>query len=162
MTLDSDGQQRFVVVVGFGPVGRHVADRLEKTGVRCRFIELNEATCRKHVPQRDMICGDATDSAVLRTAGIERADAVILTIPDDKAMVRACRAIKAIAPNVTLVVRARHLSQGLLARTEGADQVVVEEIAAAELLADLVQHRLADPRSATTPETAGEDGPAKK
>src|SRR5690606_7629264 len=134
----------FIVIVGFGPVGRTVAERFERSGARCRIIELNPETVRKQTERnRDIVHGDATDPAVLRAAGVEQADAVVLTIPDDQAMVRACRAVRTVAPSVFLAVRANYLSQGMLARAEGADQVVVEEIAAAESMANLVQENFA-------------------
>lgn len=144
MALDADSRGPFLVIVGFGPVGRTVADRFERTGARCRIIELNPQTVRRQLEcSRDVVCGDGTDPAVLRAAGIERADAVVVTIPDDQAMVLACRAVRAVAPGVFLAVRVTHLSQGMLARAEGADQVVVEEIVAAESMANLLQQQFA-------------------
>ncbi len=143
MECDTDEAGRFIVIVGFGPVGRVVADRFERLGARCRIIELNTETVRKQAERsRDIMHGDATDTEVLRAAGVEHADAVVITIPDDAAMVRACRAVREVAPDVFLAVRASYLSQGMLARAEGADQVVVEEIAAAESMANLVQEKL--------------------
>lgn len=144
MAPDADFSEPFLVIVGFGPVGRAVADRCQRSGARCRIIELNPQTVRRQIEcSRDVVCGDGTDPGVLRAAGVERADAVVLTIPNDQAMVLACRAVRAVAPGVFLAVRVTHLSQGMLARAEGADEVVVEEIVAAESMANLLQQQFA-------------------
>ena len=58
MECDTDEAGRFIVIVGFGPVGRVVADRFERLGARCRIIELNTETVRKQAERsRDMVPG---------------------------------------------------------------------------------------------------------
>src|SRR5262249_40988225 len=68
------------LIAGFGPVGRAVADRLEKAGVSIAVIELNPRTVeRQALLGRRVVYGDASNPEVLASAGLLMADAVILT-----------------------------------------------------------------------------------
>ncbi|MEM1329822.1 MAG: cation:proton antiporter [Planctomycetota bacterium] len=145
-----------VLLAGFGPVGRAVAHRLELMGCRWTLIDLNPETIeRQRKLGRDALYGDVTNRLVLESAGIEQADAVLIAIPDDAAMLMAVRAVRAANPRVKIFVRASVLSKGLLARQAGADDVVVEEVAAAEIMARDVTRLLGD-RNGDRTDAAGE------
>lgn len=127
---------RSVIIAGFGPVGRALAQRLEIRGVPYTIVDLNTATIeRQRKLGRNAIFGDVTNTNVLHSAGFEHADAVVLTIPDDEAMLRAVRTIRGESADVLIAVRANVMSKGLAARQAGADVVTVEEVAAAEAMA---------------------------
>ena len=85
---------------------------------------------------------------MLETAGIHHADAVILTIPDDEATLRACRAIRQLAPKVFVGARTTSLSRAIAVTDLGADHVTVEEVAAAQDMARQVMKRLESRRAA--------------
>ncbi len=141
LTEDDDRQR--VIVAGFGPVGRAVVDRLTAAGVACTIIELNPATVDAQTKLgRRIIFGDASNEAVLESAGVERAEAVILTIPDDEATLRACEMIRRLAPTTFIAARANFVSRGMLASGLGADLVTVDELAAAEIMQREVIDRL--------------------
>jgi Kef-type K+ transport system membrane component KefB len=126
---------RNVIIAGFGPVGRTLADRFSVAGVPFTVIELNPKTVeRQTVLGRPVIYGDVTNAEVLESAGIRHADAIILTIPDDEATLRACKAIRAIAPDVFIAARTNFLSGKFVAHQLGADLVVVEELATAQAM----------------------------
>lgn len=132
-----------VIIAGFGPVGRACADRLDKAGVRYTIIEMNPRTVKTQAALgRSIVYGDATNPHVLESAGLETARAVLLTIPDDEAMVRACRAIRSINPEVFVAARSSVLSRALEAKSVGANLVMVDEIAAARAMADQVVEEL--------------------
>ena len=125
-----------VIIAGFGPVGRAVAYRLDLAEVPWIVVDLNPQTITRQTKLgRHAIFGDVTNQEVLETAGILRAKAVAITIPDDEAMLHACRAIRTIAPGVRIAARANIMSSALLARTIGADDVTVGEVATAEAMA---------------------------
>ncbi len=125
-----------VIIAGFGPVGRAVAYRLDLAEVSYIVVDLNPQTITRQTKLgRRAIFGDVTNPEVLETAGIRRAVAVAITIPDDEAMLHACRAIRAVAPDVRIAARANIMSSALLAREIGADDVTVGEIATAEAMA---------------------------
>jgi len=131
------------VVAGYGPVGRAVADKLVGEGVPVTIIELNTKTVRaQRGLGRSIVYGDVTNPEVLESAGVAEADAVLLTIPDEDAMLRACKAVRAINENVFIAARAGVLSRGLMAKELGADHVTVEELATADAMANQVLEQL--------------------
>lgn len=134
---------RYVIIGGFGPVGRAVAEALGPTGATYTVVELNTATVHSvRAEGRKAIYGDVSNSHVLESAGIEHADALVLTIPDEDVILRAAQAAREAHPGVLIVARATFASQAALARTLGADLVVVDEIAAAKAMRDRVINRL--------------------
>lgn len=132
-----------VVIAGFGPVGRNLAERFAKLGVPITIIELNSTTVRKQSTLgRAIVYGDVTNPEVLESAGVAEAEAVIITIPDEDAMLRACSTVRRLAPNVFLAARTNYLSTGLRAKAAGADHITVEEIATAEAMSQEILDRL--------------------
>ncbi len=124
-----------VIIAGFGPVGRSLAERFAKMGVPITIIELNSTTVRKQSTLgRAIVYGDVTNPEVLESAGVAEAEAVVITIPDEDAMLRACASVRRLAPNVFLAARTNYLSTGLKAKAAGADHITVEEIATAEAM----------------------------
>jgi CPA2 family monovalent cation:H+ antiporter-2 len=147
---EAAGPPAHVIVAGYGPVGRAVAQRLELLGDRVVIIELNPATVRKqeHLG-RHVVYGDAGNPEVLESAGVHEADAFISTIPDDEATQRAILAVRHESKSIFIAARASFLSKGLQARQLGADHVTIEEIATAEAMAEQV-HREFVKRKAET------------
>lgn len=142
---DDHGQRPRVVITGYGPVGRACADRLDAMGVPFSIIELNPKTVRRQsLLGRRIIYGDATNPEVLISAGVPEAEAVLITIPDDEAMLRSCLACRLLAPGAFIAARAGLLSHGLRARELGADHITVSEVATAESMAGGVIARLTD------------------
>ena len=147
------------LVVGYGPVGRAVADRLDLNGVPLAILELNPRTVQKQrALGRTMIYGDATNEEVLIHAGVERASAVVITVPDDDAAIRASAAVRRLNKTVYLAVRTNVLSRAMRAREAGADHVVVEEIEAADTMAREVVEALKVREAARLDANAGGEG----
>lgn len=133
------------VIAGFGPVGRELYTRLDRAGFDCTIIELNPDTVRRQRGLgRRVIYGDAANPGVLEEAGVETADAVLLTMPDHNAMLAACRLVRASAPEAFVAVRSGFLSRGMQATALGADYVAIDEIAAASVMADEVCSKLGE------------------
>lgn len=139
----TEHQGHHVIIAGFGPVGRAVADRFDVRGTFYTVVELNPSTVlRQKKVGRRVVYGDITNVEVLESAGIHSADAVILTIPDEDAVLRACQVIRSIAPDVFISARTAFLSQAFRAQQLGADHVVVEEVATAQSMEREVVARL--------------------
>lgn len=127
---------RYVIIAGFGVVGRALADRLRVAQVPMCVVDMNRQTVEtQRALGRRAVYGDVSNPEVLEAAGIEHADAVMLTIPDDEATLRACEAIRRIRADVYIAVRTSFLSKAMEATMLGADQVIVEEVATAETMA---------------------------
>lgn len=126
---------KLVVIAGFGPVGRTLADRLAVARIPVRVIELNPRTVEKHVAfGKEFFYGDVTNIEVLERAGVGHADAVILTIPDDETTIKAIREVRAMAPHAYIAARTAFLSGRFVAQQFGADHVTVEEVATAQAM----------------------------
>lgn len=132
-----------VVIAGFGPIGRHVAQQLERKGVPITVIELNPSTVRRQTTLgRTIVYGDVANPEVLESAGVRHAEAVIITVPDEEAVLKACRVVRELSPSVFIAARMSFLSQALRAKEFGADYVTVEEIATGDLMARDVLDRI--------------------
>lgn len=132
-----------IVIAGYGVVGRAVATRLLDMGIPWLVVELNPSTVRRqHALGHTIVYGDISNPDVQESAGLGRAEAVILTIPDDDAMIRACQGIRAQYPNIFIAARTTFLSRAMQATQAGANHVTVEEIATAEAMAKQVIEEL--------------------
>jgi CPA2 family monovalent cation:H+ antiporter-2 len=136
-----------VIIAGYGPVGRTLADELAERNIPITILDTNPQTVRTQQSLgRAAVRGDATDPDALHAAGIRRAGALAITIPDAATAIDACAVARSLAPDLYIIVRTSHLSQATRAIQNGADSVTVEEIAAAEALARTVRERMLLPR----------------
>lgn len=134
---------RLAVIAGYGPVGRLVARQLEKAGFEIAIIELNLDTIERQLDlDKRVVFGDVTEEATLKKAGIDRADAFIVAIPDENAALAACTLARRLRPQLFIAARTNFLSKGLLCQQAGADYVVVEEVVTAMAMRDAVVGRL--------------------
>lgn len=124
-----------VIIAGFGPIGANIAERFRRLEIPHTVIELNPTTVRRQTRLgRSIIYGDVTNPEVLESAGVREADAIIVTIPDEEAMLRACEVIRRLSPTIFIAVRTNFLSRAIMARDRGADHVTVEEMETAQAM----------------------------
>jgi voltage-gated potassium channel Kch len=137
------GPTRRAIIAGYGVVGRAIADHLEIQNVPFTIIELNARTVETQQGLgRSVVFGDIGNPEVLEHAGIREVDAVLLTIPDDDAVMRACQMIRVLAPHVFIAARTTYLSTAFQASAAGADDVTISEVATAEAMVKRVLSRL--------------------
>jgi voltage-gated potassium channel len=79
------------IICGLGDTGRYAVQELHKTGTPFIVIESNEENVKRFHEQEDgkyrevlYVAGDATDAAVLDSAGLDRAQGVIAAVANDK------------------------------------------------------------------------------
>jgi len=79
------GSELFVVIVGCGRLGCHVASQLSRAGHGVVVIDCDEDAFNQLAPEFSgfRVEGDATELAILRQAKTDRADLVIATTSDD-------------------------------------------------------------------------------
>jgi len=134
---------RYVIIAGYGVVGRSLADRLDVRKIPFCIVDMNRQTVEtQRKLHRRAVYGDISNPEVLESAGVEHADAILLTIPDDDATLRACTVIRNARPDIFISARTGFLSKAFVAQQLGADHVVVEEVATAEMMAREVMARL--------------------
>ncbi len=127
-----------VIIAGYGIVGRCVAESLAARKSPFCIIELNPATVSRlaHGPV-PIIEGDVRQEEVLRKAGIERAAALALAMPDEKQALEALAVARRLRPDIQIIVRCTFSSAGLQAARLGAAVVVAEQVVAREFAQQL-------------------------
>lgn len=138
-----DVSRGLVIVAGYGPVGRVVCDLLEKARFDVTVIDINSRTTEKQHPHKRLfVHGDVRNPTVLMQAGVRKATALILGIPDEDQAVVACRVARELSPNIFIAARTNFVSKGLLATQAGADHVVIEEVITAQAMKEAIMEHL--------------------
>ncbi len=132
-SVEASDKLGLVIVAGYGPVGRDIAEKLVHGGWAVSIIDLNPKTVLKQTSLgRSIVYGDMRNPEVLEAAGVHEAEAIVLTVPDDASAIAACRVIKSMNPTMLIAARTSFLSQAMQARENGADLVVIEEVVTAD------------------------------
>ena len=96
-----------VVVVGYGRVGHHIVHVLGYLGVPRLVVDAEGTRVadleRQGVP---VLFGDAANSEVLHHTGLERARALVVTLPDEAAVEVVVAMARQIAPALPIIARA--------------------------------------------------------
>ncbi len=124
-----------VIVIGFGPAGREVAEALEGQSVTVVVIDLNVRSvmeARNH--GRRALVGDAAQAEVLQHAQVSSAREVVVTLPDHRAAIAAVQQVRALAPQARIIARARYNLYAEQIATAGAHVVVAEETSVGQAL----------------------------
>ncbi len=125
--------QDHVIIAGYGVGGRFIAEYLKERQMPFVVVEMNVNTCKaQRTIGVSVIEGDISDEAVLRQAGVETASVLALSIPDEKAAIRATEIANAIRPEIHIIASTQYTSSGLKALQSGADEVIVAEQAVAQ------------------------------
>lgn len=141
-------RREHVVLCGYGRVGQNIARVLESEGFEFLAIDLDPVRVRNALAAGDaVIFGDAADEGLLKSAGVERANAVVVTFSDTARSLSIVRAIRRLRRELPILVRATddtHLEELLGA---GATEVVPETLEAALTLVANALHMLQVPAS---------------
>ena len=129
-----------LIVVGYGPVGRTLARILEDNHIEPVIIEMNIDTVRELRNNHKLVIhGDATNTEILRSAGIENACGLIISsmaIPA-REVVDAARSIK---PDIPVTMYSFYLRGiGSLRAIENSIVVSGEESAAVAMASHLLR-----------------------
>ncbi len=140
MTTEARYLSRQVVLVGWGRVGKRIADALNAQGVPFVVAESNrevvQALRDRNIPA---VWGDATEPEVLIQAHIMDARALVIATPETlqvRSMVEIARTLN---PAIQIVVRSHNVEEAELLEKEGAGTVFVGE---SELANAMVRHVL--------------------
>ena len=136
--LDS-GSLEHVIVIGVGHIGTLLAARLETMGKVVSVIDYSPINIYRFAQEGiTAISGDATKPDILTKAGIEKASAVFVTIPDDMIALDIVRACRDMNPESSILCRVRYNLNIKLLQRAGADMVVCEETTVCNALLKLV------------------------
>lgn len=132
-----------VIIAGFGLGGRYVADLLEKSAIAYVVVERNAETVKtQRALGRRVIDGDVSQRSTLEQAGAATAAALALTIPDERAVIRATGVARELNPALYIIARTTHASCAIKAKQLGADEVINAEQLAATLFHDKLRAKI--------------------
>jgi voltage-gated potassium channel len=129
-----------VIICGYGRNGEQAA--LELTDHNHPFVIIerreNVITRIQEDPNLLFIQGDATNEEVLRTAGIDRARALIATTPNDADNMFVVLTARSMNSNLTIISRASEIGSDVKLRRAGATNVIMPERMGGQRMARLV------------------------
>jgi voltage-gated potassium channel len=129
---------KHVVVIGYGTKGRSAVDTLVNNGLsRDSVVVVDPGTGAQEEAHADglaVVTGDATRREVLRRAGVDRAQQVIITTARDDTTVLATLTVRQLNPDTYIVAAVREQDNVQLVRQSGADSVITSSEAVGRLL----------------------------
>ena len=119
---------RYAVLAGYGRVGRLVAEALERRGFPYVVIEVDPRVSRslreRGIP---VVQGPAESSHTRDRAKLERAQVLIVTVPDPFALQQVVHSVRAEHPRLPIIARARTTAEREFLQSEGVSEIVVAE-----------------------------------
>jgi len=114
-----------VIVCGFGRVGRQVCEEFSAAGVP--FVIVDSSADRLAgfaMATGHPLCGDATEDAVLREAGIDQARALVVAVPSDADNLFITMSARLLSDRITIVARAEEAASVPKLVRAGANRVI--------------------------------------
>ena len=124
-----------VVLCGLGQVGRAIYDELVRAGRHVVVID-RRGLDAETVPLS--VEGDATSDDVLRAAGLERAETLVLALDSDVDNLYVALTARSMGPDLFIVARSNRSSGGPKLRQAGVDRVVNPHEIGGSMMAALV------------------------
>jgi voltage-gated potassium channel len=127
------------IVAGFGRVGALVCEGLASSQMPFVIIELEP----DRIPEMEAggflhLIGDATEEAILKEAGIERAAVLVTAMPNDAANVFITLTARELCPKILIIARAELPSTQKKLRQAGANHVIMPAAIGAHRIVSLL------------------------
>ncbi len=127
------------VVVGYGPVGKTVTRILEGFDIHPVIVDLNADTVAHLAHEgKSAIYGDAGNPEILKTAGVERAKYLIVTLPASLSRIPVIIGARELNPDLKILTRARYLAERADHEEFGVTEAWYEEAEAAVGLSEIL------------------------
>ncbi|MFH6604801.1 potassium channel family protein [Maribacter algicola] len=133
-----DGLDNHVILCGFGRNGMQAAERLKAYKKPFVVIERDHEVVLKHDPDILFIEGDANEDDVLKEAGIERAQYLIVALPDDAANLFVVLSARQLNKDLFIISRASLVTSQKKLRLAGANKVIMPDKIGGDHMASLV------------------------
>ena len=129
-----------VIICGYGRNGEQAALELTDYNQPFVIIERRENVISRiqDDPNLLFVQGDATNEEVLRTAGIDRARALITSTPNDADNMFVVLTARSLNPDLTIISRASEIGSDTKLRRAGATNVIMPERMGGQRMARLV------------------------
>ncbi|MBI3445836.1 MAG: cation:proton antiporter [Magnetospirillum sp.] len=120
-----------VIIAGYGRVGRAIGRLLTEHGIGYIGLDLNsERVAAAREAGAPIYFGDVSKPGILRSVGIDRARAVVITVNEARQAERAIACIRQAAPHIAITARARDRAQEKVLVEIGATAVIPETVEA--------------------------------
>ncbi len=116
------------VIVGFGPLGRGVAEALHQLNFNVTVIDQNVDTIAflRDMKQRGVF-GDATNPTILEEAHIEEADLLLITVPSLHTTLNIIEAVQPLNPGLKILARSHYLTDHQKLQSLNIESICSEE-----------------------------------
>ena len=135
-----------VLLAGFGRVGQNVARVLDDAGIDWYAVDIDPVRVHNARAAGEPVAhGDSSDIDVLEAAGLRRVGAVALTLDDPELALKTVQQIRAIVPDLPVLVRVpndTHLNE---LQAAGATEVIPETLEASLMVASHALFLLGQP-----------------
>jgi CPA2 family monovalent cation:H+ antiporter-2 len=127
------------VIIGFGRVGRMVAEMLAEHGKLYVAVDSNiDSVKAARSEGYSIVFGDAARPEFLDKLNLGHASALILTMDDPVGAIRTVKRVRAWCPDLTIVARARDTEHAAVLYKAGATDAVPETLESSLQLAEAV------------------------
>jgi CPA2 family monovalent cation:H+ antiporter-2 len=127
--IDEQQLVAHVVIIGYGRVGKHLVDVLESLNIPLLVIESDveriEMLNKRSIPS---LYGDAANSEVITHTHLERARALVVTVPEESAAATIVASARQLNPDLPMIVRAATEEGVNHLAALGADHIVHPEL----------------------------------
>jgi len=130
-----------VIICGYGRNGQQAVHNLKLHGVPVVFIEKDVDLIKRELPDPNnalYLVGDSTDDDLLLSAGIERAKALITTLPTDADNLFIVLSARSLNPGMQIISRASESNSISKLKKAGADSVIMPDRIGGAHMATLV------------------------
>lgn len=132
-------EREHVILCGFGRVGQNVARVLETHGFEYIALDLDPARIRAARQAGDpVIYGDSADEELLLKAGLEHANAIVISFADPNTSIGILHSIRRLRADVPVLVRTQDDAKLNELKEAGATGVVPETFEASLMLVSQV------------------------
>lgn len=132
----SISRDRHIIICGYGRSGQSLAHVLEAEQVPFVALDLDPDRVREAASAGEsVVLGDATRRETLMAAGVHRAAVLVITYDDTASAVQLLKAVRALAPQLPVVVRTATDAEFERLRQAGATEVVPEVVEGSLMLA---------------------------
>ncbi|MCC2670195.1 MAG: TrkA protein [Armatimonadetes bacterium] len=129
------------IVCGWGRMGQEIGEQFQRKGVPFVVIELSAEKCHRIMEQGMLVVqGDASDDAVLKAAGVERATGLISVAPTDAYNIFITLSARALNKQLYIVARSIFEQDVHKLELAGANRVVSPYVIGARRIAAAVFH----------------------
>lgn len=128
-------QRNHVILCGFGRVGQNLARALESHGFEYIALDMDTKRVQEARQAGDpVIYGDAGEPAILKAAGIDHCNVLVISFSDPNLALRILHNVRTLSPDLPVLVRTQDDTKLDLLQKAGATEVVPETLEASLML----------------------------